>query len=728
MEESGPPMSKHLPALTIFLGAFLLFGLQPLVGRTLLPSFGGTAAVWVVCLCAYQVLLLAGYFYAHLMARRDRKGERVRAAIHIGLLGLAVVWTLAFAYFRPVLKAYIGNSGMPALEVLFCVLVFVGLPYVLLSANSSLVQFWLIQGERRKADGGKEAHARSGGETFSSSNVYRLYAVSNLGSFCGLLFYPFILEPFISLAAQWYGFAAGLACYAILLSRLSKNLRAAASPREDLLEAESWIPDSCPSATQALWLVLPATSVFLLNAVTAHLTLDVMPLPLLWVALLGAFLLSYVVGFKDGMRRFIPLFAGITLACVGCALWNQALTFGKGNFKLALIAGLGMCFFGCAFLHGWLYRIRPGGHHLTRFYLFNALGGAVGGLLASLVAPLVFGSVTEYPIALLAMLGFALAYVFRDGAIVHRLAWRVTLVAVILAFVAAMGYKAVAPSLADRICIYRARGFFGVVRVFERRGKKGDSEGVVRDFMHGTTLHGIEAFFPDMKRAPSTYYTPDSGGVGVLQHPKYKTGQPMRVGLVGMGVGVICAYCRSNDVYRCYEISPEVAHVATNASLFTFISGAPGKVEVVMGDARKELEKERRAHEAKFDVLVIDPFTGDNIPYHLSTREAYQLYFDRLEPDGILAINISNWHLDLTPLMKAIGEAFGCPVVAIQQTADMGQLRMSSTWAFFVPRPDPGFSLPPGAAILDFRKVNACALPTDERGSFIGLINTPWTK
>jgi hypothetical protein len=246
--------------------------------------------------------------------------------------------------------------------------------------------------------------------------------------------------------------------------------------------------------------------------------------------------------------------------------------------------------------------------------------------------------------------------------------------------------------------------------------------------MHGTTLHGIEAFFPDMKRKPTAYFTPDSGGVGVLQHPKYKSGKPMRVGLVGMGVGVICAYSRSNDVYRCYEISPEVARVATNASLFTFISGAPGRVEVVMGDARKELEKERNAKEAKFDVLVIDPFTGDNIPYHLSTREAYQLYFDRLEPDGILAINISNWHLDLTPLMKAVGETFGCPVVAMQQTADMGQLRMSSTWAFFVPRPDPRFSLPPGAAILDFREVNACALPTDEKGSFIGLINTPWTK
>jgi len=215
---------------------------------------------------------------------------------------------------------------------------------------------------------------------------------------------------------------------------------------------------------------------------------------------------------------------------------------------------------------------------------------------------------------------------------------------------------------------------------------------------------------------PTTYYAHNAGGVAVLQHPKYKQGKPMKIGLIGMGMGAYLAYARTNDLYVCYEISPEVIKLATDANYFTYISGSPCEVIIKAGDARKKLEAERTANDAKFDLLIMDTFTGDNLPYHLTTREAFQLYFDRLEPDGILAVHISNWHLDLTPLMKAIGTEFNCPVGVFQQGG------MYSVWALFMRNPSPDFTLPDDALLLDFNTIRDITLPTDEKGSFIQLI------
>lgn len=685
-------MKYRLPALTVFLGSCLLFGVQPLLGRTLLPSFGGAAAVWTVCLAAYQTLLLAGYFYAHVISGQPIRVQRV---VHTGLLALSVLWSAAFTFSRPALKTVIGNSGVPALEVLFCVLVIVGLPYVLLSAGSTLVQSWLSNGASDKAD---------------SRHVYRLYAVSNLGSFAGLLVYPFLLEPHVSLTAQWWGFVACLAVYAALLGAVSRM--ADGSGRSDKNKLDS------SNGPVWFWFTIPAVSVFLLNSVTAHLTLDVMPLPLLWVALLGLFLLSYVVGFSGRIERYLPWLQLLAALFVLFVAVVYKKTGPSGGFAINLSACLGLCFFGSTFLHAWLYSLRPRAERLTLYYLGNAAGGAVGGLLASLVAPVVFKSVVEFPIALVLVLGAGLVYVYMTrGAWILRAASLLAMCCALVAF----GFS-LRPKPGDRPVVWHDRGFFGTLQVLEAKAKTAKGEGVIHEFVHGNTVHGIQALIPGKERMPTTYYTEQSCGYAVLAHYKYRSGEPMRVGLLGLGVGVMLSYARTNDVYRCYEINPDVLTVAQNPALFRFVSGCQGRVEVFCEDARKGLERELREELAQYDVLVLDALTGDNIPYHLSTREAFELYFKMLKPDGILVVNISNWHLSLEPFVKAVGDFFNCPSLSFSSGNEFGRLAFASKTAFFCREPNKLTRPPDSVAQLDLRRVKATPMPTDEKGSFVNAI------
>ncbi|HQL08050.1 MAG TPA: fused MFS/spermidine synthase [Lentisphaeria bacterium] len=718
-------MNKQPAALswvTIALGSFLLFGVQPMLGRTLLPSFGGTAAVWTVCLAAYQTLLLAGYFYAHAISGRTVRTQR---AAHTVLMVLAVVWTAGFALCRPALKAWIGNSGVPALEVLFCVLAIVGLPYVLLSAGSTLVQAWL----ERAGEGGRE--------TGDGRGVYKLYAISNLGSFAGLLVYPFLLEPHVPLTVQWWGFAAGLGLYTALLWRMAGQTGGrlgepslpepgdagrAVSPKPP----HGHLGETSLPGTAWLWVALPAVSVFLLNAVTAHLTLDVMPLPLLWVVLLAAFLLSYVAGFSGRLARWNGWVEGATVICVVVLALTTSRTGGARVYVPNLLAGVGVVAFGATLLHGWLYRIRPGGALLTRYYLCNALGGAIGGILASLVAPILFNEVSEFPIALVLLAFFTVLHRWMelgDDEKVKYLVPRWAHLPLLAGIVAMVIFNTFVEDTKGRKVIHRARGFYGTVTVTEvKAATGGGAAGVLREFVHGSTVHGVQARIPGKERMTTAYYTPDSGGLAITQHPGYKRGLPMRVGLVGMGVGVMLGHCRPNDTYICYEINPQVINLATNPAMFSFVEHAPGRVELRMGDARKILEVEAANKEPLYDVLVLDALTGDNIPAHLSTREAFRLYFERLSPEGILAVNISNWHLDLLPLIKSVSDEFEIPAVAFMQADDFAKLRFTSMWAFMMRKPPRDFTFPADARMLPLQQAQAFRLPKDERGSFVSLI------
>lgn len=693
----------RIASLAVFFGSFLLFTVQPMLGRSLLPSFGGSAAVWTVCLASFQTLLLLGYLYAHVMTRRP---ARTQVVVHRLFLALAILWTVGFAWFRPSLMTFVGNSGSPQWEVLFCVLLIVGLPYVVLSSGSTLIQAWL---------------ARAG-----TRDIYRLYAVSNLGSFLGLLTYPFILEPHVTLTMQWWGLAVLLIVYALLLARvagcndsaLQAESAGSGAPAVGRKHVGASVISSDVVSRQWLWFALPALSVFLLNAVTAYLTLDVMPLPLFWVLLLALFLLSYVVGFSGLADRALPLLLCLAIGFVFFSAYAYGKAGEPGTFTINLVAGIGLCFFGCTFIHSWLYRIRPSAERLSFFYLANATGGAVGGLFASLAIPNIFKTVAEFPIALagLALVGVLYLFIVENRALIRWMGATVACGAWLFIGIAAY------PKSEDRPTIWRDRGFYGTLKVTEVKAKMGENKGVLHEFIHGSTLHGIQALIPGKERMPTAYFTPDKMGFSIVAHPKYRTGKPMRVNLVGLGAGVMLTYARANDYYRCYEISPEVVQVAQNPSLFTFVSGCPGRVDLVCEDARKGLEKEFKDGVEPYDVIVIDAFSGDNLPYHLSTREAFELYFKMLKPDGILALNVSNWHLDLDPFVKSVGLAFQCPTVELESHDDLARLSFAARCAFFCRQPSDMGPLPLGARLVDFQAQPDIPLPTDEKGSFVRLI------
>ncbi|MEI7946718.1 MAG: hypothetical protein WCJ02_08475, partial [bacterium] len=720
-------------ATTVFFGSFLLFLIQPLTGRTLLPVFGGSASVWMVCLAVYQTLLLVGYGYAHLIARSDKDHPARYKKLHVYLLTSSILWILGIVCLRPLLKNYFGSSEDPTLEVLFCVLLFVGLPYILLSANSSLVQSWVS----RREDLGLGTRDMGSGEPPTShvarptSDVYRLYAISNLGSFCGLLIYPFILEPFVPLTWQWLGFALCLAGYVTLLAKLAKGTGEDGGERltlnvqrptlnEEIIQQ----PSQSNKATRQcgnkaiLWILLPATSSFLLNAITVYLSIDVTPMPFVWVALLSAFLLSYVIGFSPwalSLRWLWCLGAGGALigAAYARGIW------GTGSFVPNASAGIALLLIIGSILHGWLYESRPGADKLTRYYLFISAGGAIGGLTSSFLAPLVFNQVWEYPLILSICAGLVTWRAFRRYrfplACISMVAW------LVLAHYTQRH--------TDSTLLCRSRNFYGCLAVTQTYYRDGARSSPLHYLWYGQTTHGIQLMSPDQQHVPTSYFGATGGGIAFNAHPKYQQGVPMKVGIVGLGAGTLATYGRPGDLFRFYEINSQVIDVATNVSLFTFLPITAATVDLVLGDARRMLERERANHQMNpkmdplYDLLVIDAYNGDAVPYHLTTREAFQLYFDRIAPDGMLAVHISNWHIDLLPLCKSVASDLGvCAYGSIGYSDSV--ITIGSIWVFMTRQPNsyqyPG--RPERIKDVEWAKVRDIRTLTDERGSLMRLL------
>jgi hypothetical protein len=698
----------RLATLAVFIGSFLLFLIQPMLGRTLLPMFGGSAAVWTVCLAAYQVLLLAGYAYAHGVARLAVPSQR---RLHAGLLCAACLWAAAFAALRPLAKTVFGGSSVPSLEVLFCVLAFAGFPYVMLAAGSTLVQAWAAGGGRK--------------------SVYRLYAVSNMGAFAGLLAYPFALEPFVSLTAQWWGVAAALAAYAGLMANAGLVAKCPAA-----VAAADGGGDACvfggpawerPDARtfKALWFLLPGVSVFLLNAVVAHLFSDVTPMPLAWVVMLAAFLLSYGVGFSRVASVGRVAWCGLAAASLAGAAWANGM-WGAGSFYPNAAAGVAVVFFGGVVLHGWLYDERPPAAGLTRYYLAVAAGGAAGGLLAAVAAPLVFKRVAEYPLALCAC-AFWVAWRVCGGLGTGRAAPRVRRArAAAVATVCAAAWLALYAATARRTSsrtLYRGRNFYGTVRVTQTVEPFGQLGMLPVHYLWcGQTTHGLQVRAPLLERRGTSYYGRTGGGIAFASHPKTGTGQGMKVGVVGLGAGCLACYGRPTDLFRFYEINPLMVEVAGNPGLFSFLRDAPMPIDIVPGDARKMMEKEAAAGDPLYDILVIDAYSGDAVPYHLATVEAFRLYFGRLEADGILAVHVSNWHIDLLPLCKAVSAALGVQACGVVGVAD-DPMTTDSIWVFMTRGPF-AFRLPGqrSAREVAWEKIRDVSVPSDDKGSLTQLL------
>ncbi len=617
-------------AATIFLSSFLLFMVQPLIARLILPWFGGTAAVWTTCMLFFQSLLLAGYAYAH--ATNAKLSPRAQAALHTALLGLALA-TLPIAPaegWKPL------GTEEPISTILLVLAATVGLPYLLLASTSPLLQAWF-------------ARARPG------IDPYRLFAVSNLASLLALIGYPLIVEPFFGNRQQvvWWSVLFGV--FAVLCAGLSWSV-SSGRQREETKEEES-IPPS--RNDYLLWLALSATGSVLLLAVTNHVTQNVAAIPLLWLAPLTLYLLTFILAFEGGhlgrnLYR-VEIFWSVVLVWLAGMAWLLV----DARFQFDLWMQLGMflsgLFVGCMFCHGELYRARPAARHLTAFYLTISAGGALGGLLVAVVAPLVFNAHYELGLALVAL---ALLAAVRFAPVNRVAGW--ASLATLLAVAACATYDG-AHFLKN--VLVSERNFYGVIRVKEY-GEPGASF-YLRRLVHGAIMHGEQYMEGERRREPTTYYMKTSG-IGVAIAAAQAHG-PVKVGVIGLGIGTLAAYGRKGDDYRFYEINPQVVEVARRQ--FGYLSDTEARVEVVLGDARLQLEREPAQG---FDVLAVDAFSSDSIPVHLITREALGLYLRHMKPGGVIAFHVSNRFLNLPPVVGRLAREHGLSVTLVSDSGKDG--------------------------------------------------------
>ncbi|HSA71030.1 MAG TPA: fused MFS/spermidine synthase [Burkholderiales bacterium] len=607
---------------TIFLSSFLLFLVQPLIARLILPWFGGSAAVWTTCMLFFQALLLAGYAYAHLLARYSRR--RLEPLIHSVLL-VAAVATLPIAPSE-VWKPAGGEN--PVVWILLLLALAVGLPYFLLAANSPLLQAWF-------------ARARPG------ENPYRLFAVSNLGSLVALLGYPFVVEPNLGGAGQVTLWSWLFAAFAVLCVAVAWR-----TPPKQAAEEERAALASLAAGDIVLWLALSGTGSVLLLAVTNHLTQNVASVPLLWLAPLTLYLASFILTF-DGKGWYRPQWLWSVLL-VWIAAMGWLIVDDDFQFDLPVQLGIFLpgLFLGCLFCHGELYRLRPPPERLTAFYLIVAGGGALGGMLVAVAAPLVFTGYYELGIGLVVLAALAAACFGRLGAVP-----RYASLAVLLGVAASAGYDGMRY---QRDVLVASRSFYGVLRVKEY-GVEGD-QSHLRRLVHGAIMHGEQYPHASTRTMLTTYYHQDSGiGAAIRSLGE----RPARVGVIGLGVGTIAAYGRPGDIYRFYEIDARVIRIAQNE--FTYLADSKAAIELQLGDARLALEREAPR---SFDVLAVDAFSSDAIPVHLITREALGVYLRHVKHDGIVAFHVSNRFLDLIPVVARLAKEHGAHAMLVRDDPD----------------------------------------------------------
>ncbi|TMH76735.1 MAG: hypothetical protein E6H49_17870 [Betaproteobacteria bacterium] len=635
-----------LYALTIFLSAFLLFQVQPLIAKIILPWFGGSAAVWTVCMLFFQVLLLAGYVYSHAYVRLRIPARR---HVHIALLALAAA-TLplaASAAWKP------AGGEDPTWRILGLLATSVGLPYFALSTTGPLVQTWY-------------ARSREG------AAPYRLFALSNLGSMLALVSYPLAVEPLLALGTQAAVWSAGFALFALACAALA--WRSQGAEARPLAGGESGRPGP---GLQALWASLACCASLLLLAFTGHMTLNIAAIPFLWVLPLALYLLSFVLCFEaSGWYRrwlFLPLLAaGFAGVCVTLTRSNPSIWTLIPLYCATLFAACMVC-------HGELARSKPHPQHLTGFYLMLALGGAAGGVFAGLVAPNAFQDLYELPIGMLALSLLVIAALLRDRAsLLHGrfgIAARIAFLALTAALAVAL-FRTYAENSADTRV--RSRNFYGVLDVHD----SGEGPDAMRVLSHGTIVHGKQFLDPARRNWPTSYYGLRSGiGLALLDAREHG---PLRVGVVGLGAGTLAAYGRSGDVFRFYDINSGVVELAR--SEFTFLKDSAAKLELALGDARLSLEREPPEN---FDVLALDAFSSDAIPVHLLTVEAFKTYLRHMKPGGILAVHISNRYLDLVPVVQQAARRLSLEVRQVESDDDDEAGVYRSDWMLLCASPAP---------------------------------------
>lgn len=638
--------------VTVFASAFLVFQVQPIIARAILPWFGGTPSVWTTAMLFFQALLGLGYLYAHLLATRVSLRAQLLTQVALVVAALVALPILPAPEWRPT------DPGHPTGRVLWLLLAHVGLPYLTLAGTGPLLQAWFHRAAPRRSP-------------------YRLYALSNLGSMLALLSYPLLVEPTLGLKAQGTLWAAGFVGFAVFTGLVTTRLW---SVRSTITTAAPHDVGGASPRQWLVWTVLPLFASAMLLATTNHVCRNVAVVPFLWVVPLALYLATFIVAF-DGPRWYSrPWFAGATLLVIVWISASKLLQAQLGVLPEAT-AYFTLMFFVCMLCHGELVRLKPEPRLLTSFYLALSLGGALGGAAVALVFPLLFNSYAEMKLGLVGGLALALGLLVRDGWrtwLGRRPALRWSLVA--LSFVVAPGVVGVEArgSVAGGAKV-ATRNFYGVLLVIDvdaadpwRRG---------RALMHGGISHGFQLLAAKRRREPTMYFGPQSGVGALLRQLKHAA--PLNVGVLGLGVGTLATYGRQGDRYRFYEIDPAVLDLARRH--FTFLGDSRASVDVTLGDARLSLEREPPQG---FDVLVLDVFSGDAIPVHLLTREAFALYLRHLKPGGVIAAHISNRHLDLAPVVAGMAQVHGLHMVRVERKKkDDERAVVGSEWILLARHP-----------------------------------------
>ncbi len=621
-----------LYAVTIFCSAFLLFLVQPVMAKQILPWFGGSAAVWTTCLVFFQTTLLLGYAYADVAVRTLSAKAQLR--LHTALLALSC----AFLPIIPALHWKPAGTENPSLLILGLLAATIGLPYFLLSTTSPLLQAWFAR-------------------RYPGRSPYRLFALSNLASMLALVGYPFLLEPWVATRRQSYGWSAAYILFVLLCAACAWfSLRAGAAHARPAETPDAGAPPTI--ARQLLWATLAATSSFLLLAVSNHICQNIAAIPLLWVLPLSIYLVTFILCFdgRGWYRR--ELFTAMLAAALGAMGWTLADRSLTHNLQLQIAVFCAGLFIACMFCHGELARLKPSPRYLTRFYLMISAGGAVGSALVGLLAPVILPAYFE--------LGFGLAACATLLLIQMRRSHPVFIVLSSAALVFTLGAAVWDVNEFYDATLLATRNFYGVLRVQEFGS---DTASRHRSLIHGTILHGTQYLLPEFVRRPTTYYTQTSGVGRALEalHPRT---EPLKVGVIGLGSGTLAVYGSKGDVYRFYDINPAVVVIAHRD--FSYVRDSEANVQIALGDARISLEREAPQG---FDLLAIDAFSSDAIPVHLLTYEALAIYRRHMKPGGIIAFHVTNRFLDLVPVVARLAEAQHLAAVLV---SDDGEDSMAS--------------------------------------------------
>ena len=653
-----------LYVVSIFVSAFLVFQIQPMISRYILPFFGGTPAVWSTVQLFFQIFLTGGYAYAFWLSRRISTKKQAWVHISILAISLALMIALGFLWSSPVTPGGSWKSvnvGSPIPDIFKLLLAAVGLPFFILSTNSPLMQAWFARSQPGRSP-------------------YWLYALSNLGSLLGLLAYPFVIEPNLTLKIQGWMWTGGYVLFALLAGYAAfQSARTAALVPEASGEVETAPVNGKPTRrAQVLWILFSALGTTLLLAVTSQITQEVAAIPLLWVLPLSIYLLAFILVYSGNPWYNRKLFASLTMLSGIGFLWAWANI--EANFIARIAAFCFFLFTSLMICTGEAYQLRPAASRLTRFYLITSIGGALGGIFVSLVAPVIFKSYWEL------LIGFGMALALALVVLVTRRSTppdrqvRFSFNVMVTIMVLLVGAFSLYGKLGGQIYgdVFQTRNFFGVVRVKEVHPDDPESHAYV--VSHGLTIHGSQFISPSLRDIPTTYYAAQSGfGLAMLNHPNY--GHGMRVGILGLGIGTMAAYGRAGDEYRLYEINPVMVDLALGeGGYFSFLADSSADTTVILGDARLSLENELAEHGSNnFDLLALDVFSSDSIPVHLLTKEAFGIYLQHLAPDGILAANISTRYLDLVPVTWQLAQYYHLNMVVISTKAE-GEIVYPSLW------------------------------------------------